>query len=101
MFGLPPLFWLLWAAQLINRLGGFIFTFLPLYLTDARGLTPAEAGAVTAVFALGGLVGSQIGGPLADVYGRRPALFLGMGAATLSCLALGLADNTPTIVACT
>ena len=38
--GLPQQFWWLWVSTLVNRLGGFVVTFLALYLTVQRRDTP-------------------------------------------------------------
>lgn len=44
--GLPRAVWVLSAATLVNRSGTMFVPFLVLYLTRARGYTPAAAGAV-------------------------------------------------------
>jgi MFS family permease len=85
--GLPAAFWVLFAGTLVNRIGGFMLVFLAMYLTDVRGLTPAQAGAVVAAYGAGSIFGGPIGGWLADRFGRRPALIaalLGGGATVLS-----------------
>ena len=43
--GLPRAVWVLSAATLVNRSGTMFVPFLVLYLTRARGYTPAAAGA--------------------------------------------------------
>ena len=45
----------------INRLGGVVFVFLPLYLVQARGLTIAEAGSVASLYGLGSLCAAIVG----------------------------------------
>ena len=40
LLALPRLFWVLWTGQLLNRLGSFVMTFLPLYLTERQGVFP-------------------------------------------------------------
>lgn len=82
-FGLPRAFWVLWAGQLINRLGGFLFLFLPLYLTK-RGFTIADAGLVATFFGAGQLLAAPVGGWLADKLPRRAALLWTLSVATLS-----------------
>lgn len=44
LFGLPRIYWVLWAGQLINRLGSFALPFLPIYLVDRHRYTSAAAG---------------------------------------------------------
>ncbi|MEV5571229.1 MFS transporter [Spirillospora sp. NPDC052269] len=97
--GLPRAFWALWTGTLINRLGTMVEPFLGLYLTTARGLSLAQAGAVMAVLGAGSLGGQFLGGMLADRIGRRQTLLvstLGTGAAML---ALGYAQGIVALVA--
>jgi MFS family permease len=96
--GLPRTFWLLWVGALINRLGGFVMTFLALYLTGARGLSVAAAGTVVSLWGLGGFIAAPIGGVLADRWGRRPTLLLSLFTAPLA-LALLYFANTPLTIA--
>jgi MFS family permease len=72
--GLPREFWWLWTSTLVNRLGGFVLTFLALYLTAQRGFSAAYAGLVASLIGLGGVIASVVGGVLADRLGRRPTL---------------------------
>ncbi|MGY0024927.1 MDR family MFS transporter [Streptomyces sp. cg35] len=72
--GLPREFWWLWTSTLVNRLGGFVLTFLALYLTAQRGFSAAYAGLVASLIGLGGVIASMLGGVLADRLGRRPTL---------------------------
>ncbi|MFJ6195897.1 MFS transporter [Micromonospora sp. NPDC092111] len=82
--GLPATFWYLWAGLLINRAGAFAMLFLSLYLTDARGASPALAGTVVGAYGAGGAVGVLLGGVLADRWGRRATLLAAhVGAAGL------------------
>jgi MFS family permease len=96
--GLPRTFWLLWLGALINRLGGFVMTFLALYLTGVRGLSVPAAGTVVSLWGLGGFMAAPIGGILADRWGRRPTLLLSLFSAPLA-LALLYFANTPTTIA--
>lgn len=70
--GLPRQFWWLWTSTLINRLGGFVLTFMALYLTTERHFSASYAGLVAALIGLGGMIASLLGGVLADRIGRRP-----------------------------
>lgn len=85
----PPVFWVVWWGLLVNRIGGFVVPFLALYLTTQRGLSTAQAGAVVAVFGLGQMGASVVGGVAADRLGRRATMVLGMvsGAAVTFSLA--------------
>lgn len=44
--GLPREFWWLWTSTLVNRLGGFVATFMALYLTQERGHSASYAGQI-------------------------------------------------------
>ena len=96
--GLPRTFWYLWSGTLVNRLGSAVVTFLTLYLTGERGFTAGEAGFVLTAFGLGSVVGQAVGGVLADRWGRRATLLLGLtgSAAALTCL--GLAAGLPALL---
>lgn len=88
--GLPATFWWLWTSTLVNRLGGFVVTFLALYLTVDRGFSPAFAGLVASLYGLGGSLASVAGGVLADRIGRRPTLLAAQTATATATLVLGL-----------
>jgi FSR family fosmidomycin resistance protein-like MFS transporter len=51
-----------------------LMTFVPLFLTQARGLPPQAAGAVVTGMLLVGILGSIAGGRLADRHGRRKVM---------------------------
>ncbi|MFE6802683.1 MDR family MFS transporter [Streptomyces sp. NPDC057681] len=87
--GLPRQFWWLWTSTLINRLGGFVLTFMALYLTTERHFSASYAGLVAALIGLGGMIASLLGGVLADRIGRRPTLLAAQlaTAATVAVLA--------------
>jgi MFS family permease len=89
--GLPQSYWIVWAATLIDRLGGFAYAFLTLYLTGERQLSVEEASAILALAGLGGLAGSLLGGVLADHLGRKVTLSAGLLASSLLMGALAFA----------
>lgn len=91
--GLPAEFWWLWASTLINRLGGFVTTFLALYLTADRGFSASFAGLVAALYGAGGIVSSVVAGSLADRVGRRPTLMVSQVATAAAMAALGFAEH--------
>lgn len=86
------MFWVVWWGLLINRIGGFVVPFLALYLTTQRGLSPAQAGAVVAVYGLGQMGASVAGGVAADRLGRRATMVLGMVAGAAVTFALAFAE---------
>jgi MFS family permease len=95
--GLSRPFWVLFAGTLVNRIGGFVLVFFAIYLTDVRGLTAAQAGAIIAAYGFGAIGGAPLGGVLADRIGRRPTLVTSLVAGGASMLVLGLVSRTTTI----
>ncbi|MFF4589205.1 MDR family MFS transporter [Streptomyces sp. NPDC001388] len=91
--GLPREFWWLWTSTLVNRLGGFVATFMALYLTLDRGYSASYAGLVASLHGLGGVVSSLGGGVMADRIGRRPTLLLAQTATAVSVAALGFVSD--------
>ncbi|MFE2939869.1 MDR family MFS transporter [Streptomyces sp. NPDC059255] len=98
MGGLPSQFWWLWASTLINRLGGFVTTFLALYLTTERGLSASFAGMVAALYGGGGAVASIVAGVLADRVGRRPTLLVSQLTTAAAMAVLGFSRD-PALIA--
>ena len=101
MLGLPFVYWVLWTGALINRLGGFIYPFLALYLTHERGFSVEQAGGVVSLYGLGSIVASVMGGVMADRIGRRPTLLLASTLGAAAMLQLGLAREPWHIAAST
>ncbi|HYC03106.1 MAG TPA: MFS transporter [Azospirillaceae bacterium] len=79
--GLPPGVWVIVGGAFLGRCGSFVVPFLMLFLTGERGANPATAGLVVAAFGAGSVVGSLVGGTLADRIGRKPVM---VGAMALS-----------------
>jgi predicted MFS family arabinose efflux permease len=69
--GLPRPVWLISAATLVNRSGTMVLPFLILFLTQERGFTPTQAGQILAMYGIGGVLGSYLGGWLCDVISPR------------------------------
>ncbi|MFG3661478.1 MDR family MFS transporter [Streptomyces sp. NPDC047706] len=97
--GLPREFWWLWASTLINRLGGFVATFMVMYLTIDRGHSASYAGLVAALYGLGGVVLSLGGGVMADRLGRRPTLLIAQSSMAVSVALLGFVRHPVAIAA--
>lgn len=96
--GLPRPFWVLFAGTLVNRAGGFVLVFLAIYLTEARGLTPAEAGSIIAAYGFGAIGGAPLGGALSDRVGRRPPLVVSLIGGGASMVALGFVTAVPAMI---
>jgi MFS family permease len=91
MRGLPRTFWFLWTGALVNRLGGFVYTFLALYLTQVRHFPVASAGLVVALYGAGSFTAGPVGGYLADHLGRRRTMLLSFVLGAAAMLQLGFA----------
>ncbi|WP_405389432.1 MFS transporter [Streptomyces sp. NBC_01102] len=87
--GLPREFWWLWISTLVNRLGGFVATFMALYLTLDRGYSASYAGLVVALHGLGGVVSSLGAGVMTDRLGRRPTMLIAQLSTAVSVAVLG------------
>lgn len=95
--GLPRVYWVLWLGQFINRLGGFVLTFLPLFLTEHHHYSAARAGTVLSLFGLGGLFGASLGGWASDRFGRRRTLLVMTSASSVVLLLFGAAPAGPLV----
>jgi predicted MFS family arabinose efflux permease len=67
--GLPQLTWLLCLAAFLNRSGAMVVPFLGIYLGERFGYDLAESGRVLTLYGIGSIVGSLLGGRLADRVG--------------------------------
>lgn len=90
----PRLFWVVVFARFIDSLGSTIlFPFFSLYVTQRFGVGMMQAGFLLGINSFFALVGSMLGGALADKFGRRQLILLGLVLSALSSLSLGLADS--------
>lgn len=94
---LPRGFWVLFAGQLVNRIGNMVQAFLVFYL-GSRGLTSGQTGLVLGALGVGGMVSQPIGGLLADRVGRRCTLVTGL-LCTAACLMLLGWASRPAVLA--
>ncbi|MFE6666817.1 MDR family MFS transporter [Streptomyces sp. NPDC057697] len=97
--GLPREFWWLWTSTLVNRLGGFVATFMALYLTLDRGYSASYAGLVAALHGLGGVVSSLGAGVMTDRLGRRPTMLIAQTSTAASVAVLGFMVHPVAIAA--
>ena len=67
--GLSKEIWLLAFVNLVNRCGTMVGAFLMIYLTTQIGCTLSQAGIVIALFGIGAIFGSLLGGKLTDTVG--------------------------------
>jgi MFS family permease len=99
--GLPRVYWFLWTATLVNRLGTFVVPFLALYLTAERHLSYDRAGLIVATYGLGSIGAGPIGGALADRIGRRSTMALALVLGAVAMLQLAFARNLVHVAAST
>jgi predicted MFS family arabinose efflux permease len=64
--GLPREVWLLAFGLFVNRSGSMVLPFISLYLTEDRRLPFAVAGRLLALYGVGAIAGSWLGGWLSD-----------------------------------
>jgi MFS family permease len=92
----PVKFWVLGLATFIDVLGHtLIFPFFALYVTQRFNVGMTEAGVLLAIFSIMGLVGSMVGGALADKFGRRSVAIFGLVFSALSSLSMGVVGSLP------
>lgn len=84
-------------GTLVNRLGGFLSTFLVLFLTH-RGFSVAQAGLALGALGAGGLVGTLVGGTLADRFGPRCTTLVAMGGSGSLLLTILYVHDLPVLV---
>ena len=90
----PPPFWVLMTGTLIDRLGtNLIMPFLAIYVVGRFDAKITQVGLIYTIFAISSGAGNFLAGALADRFGRRFTLILGLVCAATARIALGLADD--------
>lgn len=97
--GLSRPVWILSVASLINRAGTMVLPFLALYLTQQRGFTTAEAGRVLALYGLGAMAASFLGGWLCDRFEPRWIMIGSLLLTGVGFPLLGRMESRPAILA--
>ena len=86
----PRHFWVLIGALFIDRVGGaLIFPFLSLYITNKFNVGMTEVGGIFAIHSVSSFFGNMVGGALADKFGRRSMLIIGLIFSALISLGMG------------
>jgi MFS family permease len=94
----PSLFWIIVATLFIDAIGStLLFPFFALYITEKFGVGMTQAGILLGMSSLFGLIGSLIGGALADRFGRRTLILFGLVFSALSSLSFGFAGSIGTL----
>jgi len=87
----PKSFRILIFSTFIDRLGGgIIFPFLSLYVAQKFNVGMTEVGLIFGVWSASSLVGSMIGGALADKFGRKAVIIFGLLSSATSGILMGL-----------
>lgn len=98
---LPGSIYVLFVVRIINAMGNFIYPFLTFFLTQKIGLSPSRAADFFILASVMSMVGSLLGGKLADGYGRKKLMLGFQGAAAVlyfSCAFLGNSIAIPFIL---
>ena len=90
----PSAFWIYNIIVFIDRLGGFmLYPFFALYLTQKYHIGMSTVGIVFAVFSISGMIGSALGGAIADRMGRKTVIIASLLLSSLSALGMGFAPT--------
>ncbi len=90
----PRAFWIYNIIVFIDRLGGFmLYPFFALYLTQKFDIGMSTVGILFAVFSVSGMVGSALGGAIADRMGRKTVIIASLILSSLSALGMGFAPT--------
>lgn len=90
--------WVLFAVQVINRMGDFVQPFLTLFLTRRLGFSGAATGFWVTSTIVAGTLGVLSAGRLSDSRGRKLVLFGGMGVSAVIIAVSGFMLSSPRIV---
>src|SRR6185436_10351733 len=90
----PQPFWVLMLGTFIDRLGtNLIMPFLAIYVVEQFDAKITQVGVIYLIFAIGSGLGNFLAGALADRFGRRYTLILGLVCAATARIALGLVND--------
>src|SRR5512141_2298290 len=90
----PASFWVLMTGTFIDRFGtNLIMPFLAIYVVQRFDARITQVGLIYTILAIAGGVGNLLAGALADRFGRRFTLLLGLICAATARIGLGLAGS--------
>src|SRR6266498_75899 len=96
----PRAFWIYNVIVFIDRLGGFmLYPFFALYLTQKFDIGMSTVGILFAIFSVSGMVGSALGGAIADRMGRKTVIIASLILSSLSALGMGFAPTLGVFIA--
>ena len=90
----PSAFKVLVLASFIDMVGGaLLFPFFALYITERFGVGMIQVGILFTLFSAGAIISGMVGGALADKYGRRVILLIGLVISGLGSIFMGIVDD--------
>jgi MFS family permease len=90
----PRAFWTYNIIVFIDRLGGFmLYPFFALYLTQKFDIGMSTVGILFAIFSIAGMMGSALGGALADRMGRKVVIVFSLIFSSISALGIAFAPS--------
>src|SRR6266508_2756213 len=96
----PRAFWIYNIIVFIDRLGGFmLYPFFALYLTQKFDIGMSTVGILFAIFSVSGMIGSALGGAIADRMGRKVVIIFSLILSSLSALGMGFALSIGSFIA--
>ncbi len=84
---------LLSLIMFINRCGTMVMTFISIYMISKLGFTLSQTGIVAALFGVGSLIGSWLGGKLTDLIGFRKVLLGSLFAGSIMFIITGYSTS--------
>lgn len=92
----PQPFWVLMTGTFIDRFGtNLVMPFLAIYVSQHFKVPLTQVGIIFTIFAVTSAVGNMLAGALADRFGRRFTLIMGIVCAATARVGLGLAADLP------
>jgi len=90
----PQTYWVVAGTHFIDVIGNtLLMPFFALYVTQKFGVGMTQAGILLATNSVAGMIGSTIGGAMADRFGRRGIILFGLVVSALSGLTLGFVNK--------
>ncbi len=97
---LPRQVHLLCLGTLVNRAGAFVLAFLTIYVHEKLEYSVRVGTQCFAVFGVGSLVASIVGGQLADRIGRRPVMLIALFGGATMLLVMSVVQDRYGLMAC-